>query len=112
MAISKINEFNARVIELSALAKVLSHPARIMIIDVLSNHKDRTCKEIVGELPLSQPTVSQHLKELLEAQLICRKYEGAKSLYCIEWNRLERLFTLYHRLSQKMMPKRPKRNCC
>ena len=112
MAISKRNEFDSKVVEVANLAKSLSHPARIMIIKVLSKHKDRTCKEIVGELPLSQPTVSQHLKELIEAGLICRRNHGTQSLYCIEWNRLERMFTLYGRMGNKLMLNRPKRNCC
>ncbi len=112
MATSKKNEFSPREIEMSELAKAFSHPARILIIDELTKHKDRTCKEIVGDLPLSQPTVSQHLKALYEAKLICRKYEGAKSLYCIEWNQMERFFTIYERLNTKMMQHRPKRNCC
>jgi len=112
MAVSKRNEFNSKVVEIAELAKVLSHPARILIIKVLSKNKDRTCKELVAELPLSQPTVSQHLKELLNAKLICRKNFGAQSLYCIEWNQTERLFLLFERLNGKIMLNRPKRNCC
>ena len=47
------------------------------------------CGDIVDELPLSQSTVSQHLKELKEAGLIKGDIEGAKVCYCIdekEWN--------------------------
>lgn len=112
MAVSKKTEFNNKVLEMADLAKAFSHPARIMIIELLFNHKDRTCKEIVAELPLSQPTVSQHLKELLGAGLICRKQFGAQSLYCVEWNQLERVFLLFERFRNKIMPDRPKRNCC
>jgi DNA-binding MarR family transcriptional regulator len=51
----------------------------IQIISILSKHKDRTCKEIVAELPLSQSTVSKHLKDLLNENLICRKLSGTQS---------------------------------
>jgi len=104
--------FSSSAIEMARFSKSLSHPARIMIVQVLSKHKDRTCKELVAELPLSQASVSQHLKALLEIGLICRKKFGAQSLYCIEWNALERIFTLFGRFNSKTLPNRPKRNCC
>ena len=105
-------EFNNFEIELSEMSKCLSHPARVMIISILSKHKDRTCKEIVAELPLSQSTVSKHLKDLLDENLICRKTVGTQSIYTLEWNKLERFFSLFGRFSMKIMPNRPKRNCC
>jgi ArsR family transcriptional regulator, arsenate/arsenite/antimonite-responsive transcriptional repressor len=109
---SKNIEFHSFEIELSTLSKCFSHPARVMIISILSKHKDRTCKEIVAELPLSQSTVSKHLKDLLKEKLICRKIAGTQSIYTLEWNKLERVFTLFGRFSIKTMPHRPKRNCC
>ncbi len=105
-------EFHNFEIELSEMSKCLAHPARVMIISILAKHKDRTCKEIVAELPLSQSTVSKHLKDLLEENLICRKIEGTQSIYTLEWNKLERVFSLFGRFSMKIMPNRPKRNCC
>lgn len=105
-------EFSNSTLELAKVSKSLSHPARIVILQILSKHKDRTCKELVAELPLSQPTVSQHLKELLNAGLICRTNKGAQSLYCMEWNRMERVFTIFGRFGTKVLPNRPKRNCC
>lgn len=105
-------DFHTFEIELSTLSKCFSHPARVMIMCILAKHKDRTCKEIVAELPLSQSTVSQHLKDLLKEKLICRKIVGVQSIYTIEWNKLERYFSLLGRFSLKTLPKRPKRNCC
>ena len=46
------------------LFKALSHPARIAIVDYLLSVDTCICGDIVNELPLAQPTVSQHLKEL------------------------------------------------
>ena len=104
--------FNNFEVELAEISKCLSHPARVMIISILAKHKDRTCKEIVSELPLSQSTVSKHLNDLLSENLICRKIEGTQSIYTLEWNKLERIFSLFGRFSMKTMPNRPKRNCC
>ncbi|RTY87877.1 transcriptional regulator [Flavobacterium sp. RSP49] len=105
-------EFHSFEIELATLSKCLSHPARVMIISILSKHKDRTCKELVSEIPLSQSTVSKHLDDLIKVKLICRKISGTQSLYSLEWNHIERVFTLFNRLNTKIMPNRPKRNCC
>jgi ArsR family transcriptional regulator, arsenate/arsenite/antimonite-responsive transcriptional repressor len=105
-------DFSNFEMELAQFGKCLANPARIEIIMILAKHKDRTCKEIVMELPLSQSTVSKHLKDLLQEKLICRKIEGTKSIYTLEWNKLERLFTVFGRLAMKTMPNRPKRNCC
>lgn len=112
MAKSKKELFLKKDIEFADLAKSLSHPARVMIINVLSKHKDRTCKELVFDISLSQPSVSRHLSDLLKVGLICRKSEGKKSLYTIEWNKLERFYELTARMSRLTMPNRPKRNCC
>lgn len=112
MAFSKRNDFQSSTIELSDMAKSFAHPARIAIIQALIKKRNQSCKELVTDLPLSQSTVSQHLKELVEAELICRKTIGNQSLYCVEWNRLERLFTLFDRFRGRAMPNRPKRNCC
>ena len=105
-------DFSSFEVELAEMSKCLSHPARVMIISILSKNKDRTCKEIVAELPLSQSTVSKHLKDLLDDKLICRKIQGTQSIYTLEWNKLERVFSLFGRFSMKTMPNRPKRNCC
>lgn len=112
MALTPEFSFNSFDIELATLSKCLSNPARVHIITILSKYKDRTCKEIVAELPLSQSTVSKHLDDLLKENIICRKKSGTQSLYSLEWNKLERIFTIFNRLNAKTMPNRPKRNCC
>ena len=65
-------------------AKVLGHPARVAIIKILLSKDHCICGEIVEELPLSQSTVSQHLKELKEAGLIKGEISGVKTCYCID----------------------------
>ena len=94
MAVHKKEEFGQQEQELAALAKALAHPARIAILKELAKRQTCVCGEIVEVLPLAQSTVSQHLKELLNAGLIQGTVEGAKSCYCINaaaFLRLERL---------------------
>ncbi|MCU0324485.1 MAG: metalloregulator ArsR/SmtB family transcription factor [Spirosomaceae bacterium] len=69
--------------ELANLAKALGHPARVAIIEYLLRVDTCICGDIVNELPLAQPTVSQHLKELKNAGLIKGSIEGNAICYCI-----------------------------
>ena len=83
MGISKAEEFSLRDNRLAGYAKAMAHPARIAILRLLVSRKACVCGDIVGELPLSQSTVSQHLKELKAAGLIQGSIEGAKICYCL-----------------------------
>jgi len=69
---------------LAKYAKALGHPARIAILRILLERRACICGDIVEELPLSQSTVSQHLKELKEAGLIKGDIDGKKVCYCID----------------------------
>ena len=40
--------------------------------------------ELAGELPVSRPAVSQHLKVLKEAQLVTDRASGARRLYSVD----------------------------
>ena len=83
MAYSKKLEFQADHIRLAELCKALSHPARIAILKLLLEKQSCICGDIVDELPLSQSTVSQHLKELKQAGLIKGEIDGPRVCYCI-----------------------------
>jgi DNA-binding transcriptional ArsR family regulator len=84
MGITKAEEFTVKDNKIAKYAKALAHPARIAILQLLLKKQNCICGDIVEELPLSQSTVSQHLKELKEAGLIKGDIEGAKVCYCID----------------------------
>jgi DNA-binding transcriptional ArsR family regulator len=84
MAYTKKDEFTAQEIRIAELGKALSHPARIAIIKLLVKRQACICGDIVDELPLSQSTVSQHLKELKNAGLIKGEIDGPRVCYCID----------------------------
>ena len=84
MAFSKISEFKQDEIDLARYSKALGHPARIAILQLLQTKKGCICNSIVDELPLSQSTVSQHLKELKEAGLIIGEVDGPRVCYCVD----------------------------
>ncbi|MCC7302728.1 MAG: winged helix-turn-helix transcriptional regulator [Bacteroidia bacterium] len=84
MGTSKADEFTVRDNRIARYAKALAHPARVAILQLLIKKQHCVCGDIVDELPLSQSTVSQHLKELKEAGLIKGDIEGVKVCYCID----------------------------
>jgi DNA-binding transcriptional ArsR family regulator len=93
MGVTKSSEFSIKENRLAKYGKALAHPARIAILRILASKATCQCSDIVEELPLSQSTVSQHLKELKEAGLIVGEIEGAKVCYCIdkkEWKAAQR----------------------
>jgi len=84
MGLAKTEEFSVKDNKIAKYAKALSHPARVAIIKLLLQKQTCICGDIVDELPLSQSTVSQHLKELKESGLIKGDIDGAKVCYCID----------------------------
>lgn len=71
---------------LAQACKALSHPARLTILRELARRGTCICGELVDVLPLSQATVSQHLKVLKQAGLITGAIDGPRSCYCIDKN--------------------------
>jgi len=93
MGLTKTEGFTKSQVDLATLAKALGHPARIAILHFLASRKACVCGDIVDELPLSQSTVSQHLKELKNAGLIKGDIEGPSVCYCINekgWSRAQK----------------------
>lgn len=84
MGITKTESFTEEQNQLATLAKAIGHPARIAIIQHLIKVNSCICGDIVNELPLAQPTVSQHLKELKNAGLIKGSLEGNAICYCLD----------------------------
>ena len=84
MGATKSYEFSSKENKLAKYSKALAHPARVAILKLLAAKATCQCGDIVDELPLSQSTVSQHLKELKEAGLIRGEIDGAKVCYCID----------------------------
>lgn len=95
MGISKTELFTKKQNELANIARALGHPARIAILQHLVKANACICNDLVGELGLAQPTISQHLKELKQMGLIHGTIEGASVCYCIDpkvWEKYKKLF--------------------
>ncbi len=84
MGATKEQGYSEKQLQLVRLAKAIGHPARVAILQALIKKDACVCGQLVLELPLSQPTVSQHLKELKHAGLIKGWVEGTSVCYCID----------------------------
>lgn len=110
MGATKTEHFTDKQNAIATLAKALGHPARIAIIEYLLKTDSCICGDIVNELPLAQPTVSQHLKELKNAGLIKGNIEGNAICYCIDEQALAKLQSYFANIATKLG--RKKNNCC
>jgi len=84
MGITKTEIFTEEQNQLANFAKVLGHPARIAILQHVLKLNACFCGDLVAEIGLAQPTISQHLKELKNAGLIKGTIEGTSVNYCID----------------------------
>jgi DNA-binding transcriptional ArsR family regulator len=91
MGITKSDIFTASQNELADVLKVLGHPARLAILEHIGAQSACICNDIVGEIGLAQPTISQHLKELKRVGLIEGEIEGNRVCYCIARERWQEI---------------------
>lgn len=108
MGLTKSELFKKRQNRLAALAKAFDHPARVAILEYLLSNRTCITNDLVNQLPLSQSTISQHLKELKQIGIIKGEVEGPKLNYCINedvWREATQTFSAFF---EKYVPK----DCC
>ena len=83
MGITKTEIFTDQQNQVANFAKAFGHPARVAILQHLFKINSCICGDLVEEIGLAQPTISQHLKELKNLGLIKGSIEGTSICYCI-----------------------------
>jgi ArsR family transcriptional regulator len=74
------------------LFRALADPARVRIVNVLATTGEPVCVcELIEPLELSQPTVSHHLKKLLDAGLVEREQRGRWAYFSLKRDAVEKL---------------------
>lgn len=109
MGLAKTEIFTDQQNEVALLAKAFAHPARVAIIQHLFKINACVCGDLVNEIGLAQPTISQHLKELRNLGLIKGTVEGTSVCYCIDaenWTKMKDLMATF--LNQDL----PEMDCC
>ena len=109
MGITKTDHFSKAHNRAAELAKAIGHPARIAILELLITKNACICNDLVDELPLSQSTISQHLKALKEVGLIKGDVEGTSICYCIDEKVWKEAQTILTKLFEAYVPGK---NCC
>lgn len=110
MGIIKSKGFTDEDRQMAMDAKALAHPARVAILKLLLQKQNCICGDIVSELPLSQSTISQHLKELKNAGFIRGEVEGVTVCYCVDvekWNEVKDRFAQFFK-----NPEFKEETCC
>lgn len=95
MTYKKSEAFEPELRELAAIARVLSHPARIAILKYLASCRTCISGDISSEIPLSRTTVSQHLQELKQAGMIKGEISGVKVNYCLDTEKLDHIQKIF-----------------
>lgn len=108
MGATKTNHFTNKQNQMATIAKALGHPARIAIIEYLLKVNECICGDIVHALPLAQPTVSQHLKELKNAGLIKGNIEGNSICYCLD----EKTLNVLNKYFLNIISRLSNQKCC
>lgn len=108
MGLIKTEKFTDEQNQIALLAKAFGHPARVAIIQHLFKINACVCGDLVDQIGLAQPTISQHLKELKNLNLIQGTIEGTSVCYCInkeQWSKMKGIISKF--LSQDINT-----NCC
>lgn len=86
-------------IKLTKMFKALGNPTREKIMRMLRKHTELNVGALTKQLRLAQPTVSQHLKILLDVGVVKVRREGAETYYSIcstqIFDMIDKLLELY-----------------
>ena len=96
MGITKSEKFTEQQNQIANFAKALGHPARVAILQHLFKINTCICGDLVNEIGLAQPTISQHLKELKKVGIIQGTVEGTSVCYCINPEKLKEVEALFN----------------
>lgn len=107
MGASRVDIYTKEINEIANMAKVFSHPARVSILQYISNQEACICNDIVDEIGLAQATVSQHLKVINDAGLLKGDFQGKSICYCIDLERFQKFQTMFNTFFNKT-----RANCC
>ncbi len=91
MAFSKTELFSEELQKSANLFKALAHPARLQILHFLAQSNACITGDISEQFPLTRATVNQHVKELKDTGLICAHKEGAKIVYCLDFEKVKEM---------------------
>lgn len=98
MGVTKRHIHSLRANQIADLAKILSNPARVAIIEYIGDCDGCLCQEISDKIRLSQPTTSQHLQVIKKAGVLKSQFKGKAQYYSIDlrkWEQVQQVFEAF-----------------
>lgn len=94
----------ARLEQAAAVLRALADPTRLEILRLLAAQAGPVCVcDVVERFPLSQPTISHHLKVLREAGLVTVSRRGTWAYYAVDPRGLDLLRELADQLTPRTL---------
>ena len=108
MGVTKRHIHSMRANQVADLAKILSNPARVAIIEYIGECEGCLCQDISDKIRLSQPTTSQHLQVIKRAGILKSQFKGKAQYYSIDsrkWEQLQGHFNDFFELTKSKIHK-------
>ena len=110
MGTTHTDHYETEVIERAEQLKALAHPARVKIFNILLETPGCVCCDLTQKIGLSQPTISQHLKAMRAAGILCGTVEGKSTCYCLNEHVVADLAQFFSTAQAHVC--QPQKKCC
>ena len=87
--------------EASKLLQLMSDPNRLVIVTLLTKNKKMSASEFLKSISCKQSTLSHHLNEMVDGELLNCKKSGNKVLYSLNNKKYEQLLNFLGKREQK-----------
>ena len=81
-------QFETDLEQASAAAKLLAHPARLRIMQILSQQTACVPGDLLSDIPLSRGTINQHLAALKDAGWVKTRLKGSQVQHCVNQEKM------------------------
>ena len=96
MGVTKRHIHSIKANQIADVARVLSNPARVAILEYIGDCDGCLCQDIAQKIRLSQPTTSQHLAVIKKAGVLKSTFKGKAQYYSIDLRKWEQLQQNFH----------------
>jgi len=77
--------------QVAHVLKAIAHPARLAIVDLLSQHPSLHCTQLMEAIGIEQTLLSHHLSTMHDRGLLSREKDGKYILYSLADARMARI---------------------
>ena len=70
--------------QFTRINRALADPRRMEILQLIASRDEMACSTLAGDCPISQPTISHHVKELASAGLVKARKQAKYFFYRLD----------------------------